>query len=502
MKEMMMFKRSVIAMACIFALSACGGGGGGSPDVKSADTLSKPAAPVVAEDVEEEVLPKEKKDEEAVGGAPQADTQDTTAGKGGQDMAAVSEENTGNGGAATTDKPKNEDEGAQNDMPQNAADTDSFTPNHTPASNMPAGNMENQAPDNGESAQPANQPDMANAADGMQGDDPSAGGQNAGNTAAAESANQTGNNQPAGSSDSAPASNPAPANGGSNFGRVDLANGIKLDSGSENVTLTHCKDKVCGSDFLDEEAPSKSEFESLSDEKKIEKYKKDGEKFTNLVATEVQANGVNKYVIIYKDKSASSSSARFRRSARLRRSLPAEMPLIPVNQADTLIVDGEAVSLTGHSGNIFAPEGNYRYLTYGAEKLSGGSYALRVQGEPAKGEMLAGTAVYNGEVLHFHTENGRPYPTRGRFAAKVDFGSKSVDGIIDSGDDLHMGTQKFKAAIDGNGFKGTWTENGSGDVSGRFYGPGGEEVAGKYSYRPTDAEKGGFGVFAGKKEQD
>lgn len=178
------------------------------------------------------------------------------------------------------------------------------------------------------------------------------------------------------------------------------------------------------------------------------------------------------------------------------------MPLIPVNQADTLIVDGEAVILTGHSGNIFAPEGNYRYLTYGAEKLSGGSYALSVQGEPAKGEMLAGTAVYNGEVLHFHTENGRSSPFRGRFAAKVDFGSKSVDGIIDSGDDLHMGTQKFKAVIDGNGFKGTWTENGGGDVSGRFYGPAGEEVAGKYSHRPTDAEKGGFGVFAGKKEQD
>lgn len=178
------------------------------------------------------------------------------------------------------------------------------------------------------------------------------------------------------------------------------------------------------------------------------------------------------------------------------------MPLIPVNQADTLIVDGEAVSLTGHSGNIFAPEGNYRYLTYGAEKLSGGSYALSVQGEPAKGEMLAGTAVYNGEVLHFHTENGRSYPTKGRFAAKVDFGSKSVDGIIDSGDDLHMGKQKFKAAIDGNGFKGNWTENGGGGVSGRFYGPAGEEVAGKYSYRPTDAEKGGFGVFAGKKDQD
>lgn len=494
-----MFKRSVIAMACIFALSACGGGGGGSPDVKSADTLSKPAAPVVAEDAGEEVLPKEKKDEEAVGGAPQADTQDATAGENSQDMAAVSAENTGNGGSATTDKPKNEDEGPQNDMPQNAADTDSLTPNHTPAPNMPTGDMGNQAPDSGESAQPANQPDMANAADGIQGDDPSV-GENAGNTAA-QGTNQAENNQAAGSSDSASASNPAPANGGSNFGRVDLANGIKLDGGSENVTLTHCKDKVCGSDFLDEEAPSKSEFESLDDSGRINKYKKDGQdKFTNLVATEVKANGTNKYVIIYKDKS--TSSVRVRRSARSRRSLPAEMPLIPVNQADTLIVDGEAVSLTGHSGNIFAPEGNYRYLTYGAEKLSGGSYALSVQGEPAKGEMLAGTAVYNGEVLHFHTENGRPSPFRGRFAAKVDFGSKSVDGIIDSGDDLHMGKQKFKAAIDGNGFKGNWTENGGGDVSGRFYGPAGEEVAGKYSYRPTDAEKGGFGVFAGKKEQD
>ncbi|HEZ0934833.1 TPA: transferrin-binding protein-like solute binding protein [Neisseria meningitidis] len=427
-----MFKRSVIAMACIFALSACGGGGGGSPDVKSADTLSKPAAPVVSE-----------KETEAKEDAPQAGSQGQGApsAQGGQDMAAVSEENTGNGGAAATDKPKNEDEGAQNDMPQNAA----------------------------------------------------------------ESANQTGNNQPADSSDSAPASNPAPANGGSNFGRVDLANGVLIDGPSQNITLTHCKGDSCnGDNLLDEEAPSKSEFENLNESERIEKYKKDGksDKFTNLVATAVQANGTNKYVIIYKDKSASSSSARFRRSARSRRSLPAEMPLIPVNQADTLIVDGEAVSLTGHSGNIFAPEGNYRYLTYGAEKLPGGSYALRVQGEPAKGEMLAGTAVYNGEVLHFHTENGRPYPTRGRFAAKVDFGSKSVDGIIDSGDDLHMGTQKFKAVIDGNGFKGTWTENGGGDVSGRFYGPAGEEVAGKYSYRPTDAEKGGFGVFAGKKEQD
>lgn len=480
-----MFKRSVIAMACIFALSACGGGGGGSPDVKSADTLSKPAAPVVSE-----------KETEAKEDAPQAGSQGQGApsAQGGQDMAAVSEENTGNGGAAATDKPKNEDEGPQNDMPQNAADTDSLTPNHTPAPNMPTGDMGNQAPDYGESAQPENQPDAANAGDGIQGDDPSAGGENAGNTAA-QGTNQAENNQAAGSQNPASSTNPSTTNSGGDFGRTNVGNSVVIDGPSQNITLTHCKGDSCNDDnLLYEEAPSKSEFESLSDEKKIEKYKKDGEKFTGLVAIKVENNGLNKYTIIYQ--------AQPTRSARSRRSLPAEMPLIPVNQADTLIVDGEAVSLTGHSGNIFAPEGNYRYLTYGAEKLSGGSYALRVQGEPSKGEMLAGTAVYNGEVLHFHTENGRPSPSRGRFAAKVDFGSKSVDGIIDSGDGLHMGTQKFKAAIDGNGFKGTWTENGGGDVSGKFYGPAGEEVAGKYSYRPTDAEKGGFGVFAGKKEQD
>lgn len=481
-----MFKRSVIAMACIVALSACGGGGGGSPDVKSADTPSKPAAPVVAE-----------KETEVKEDAPQAGSQgqDVPSKQGSQDMAAVSAENTGNGGSATTDKPKNEDEGPQNDMPQNAADTDSLTPNHTPAPNMPTGDMGNQAPDSGESAQPANQPDMANAADGIQGDDPSV-GENAGNTAD-QAENQAENNQAAGSQNPASSTNPNATNGGGDFGRTNVGNSVVIDGPSQNITLTHCKGDSCtGDNLLSEEAPSRSEFESLNDSGRIDKYKKDGQdKFTNLVATKVEKKGLNKYIIFYTDKPPT-------RSARSRRSLPTEMPLIPVNQADTLIIDGEAVSLTGHFGNIFAPEGNYRYLTYGAEKLPGGSYALRVQGEPAKGEMLAGTAVYNGEVLHFHTENGRPSPFRGRFAAKVDFGSKSVDGIIDSGDDLHMGKQKFKAAIDGNGFKGNWTENGGGDVSGRFYGPAGEEVAGKYSYRPTDAEKGGFGVFAGKKEQD
>ncbi len=425
-----MFKRSVIAMACIFPLSACGGGGGGSPDVKSADTPSKPPPPLLLKMPGKGCCRKKRKmrRQRAVRRKPIRRTQPPE--KAAKIWRQFRQKIQAMAVRQQRTTPKMKTRGRKIDMPQNAA----------------------------------------------------------------ESANQTGNNQPAGSSDSAPASNPAPANGGSDFGRTNVGNSVVIDGPSQNITLTHCKGDPCnGDNLLDEEAPPKSEFESLSDEEKIKKYKKDGEKFTGLVAIKVENNGLNKYTIIYQ--------AQPTRSARSTDAASAEIPLIPVNQADTLIVDGEAVSLTGHSGNIFAPEGNYRYLTYGAEKLPGGSYALRVQGEPAKGEMLVGTAVYNGEVLHFHMENGRPYPSGGRFAAKVDFGSKSVDGIIDSGDDLHMGTQKFKAAIDGNGFKGTWTENGGGDVSGRFYGRG-EEVAGKYSYRPTDAEKGGFGVFAGKKDRD
>lgn len=197
-----MFERSVIAMACIFALSACGGGGGGSPDVKSADTPSKPAAPVVAE-----------KETEVKEDAPQAGSQGQGAPstQGSQDMAAVSAENTGNGGAATTDKPKNEDEGPQNDMPQNAGNT------------------------------------------------------------AAQGTNQAENNQVGGSQNPAPSSNPNATNGG-NFGRVDLANGVLIDGPSQNITLTHCKSDSCnGDNLLSEEAPSKSEFEQLSDEDKIKK---------------------------------------------------------------------------------------------------------------------------------------------------------------------------------------------------------------------------------------
>lgn len=197
-----MFKRSVIAMACIVALSACGGGGGGSPDVKSADTPSKPTAPVVAE-----------KETEAKEDAPQAGSQGQGAPstQGSQDMAAVSAENTGNGGAATTDNPKNEDEGSQNDMPQNAA----------------------------------------------------------------ESANQTGNNQPAGSQNPAPSTNPNATNGGGDFGRTNVGNSVVIDGPSQNITLTHCKGDSCtGDNLLSEEAPSRSEFESLNDSGRIDKYKK------------------------------------------------------------------------------------------------------------------------------------------------------------------------------------------------------------------------------------
>ncbi|PKT86084.1 hypothetical protein CWI49_08705, partial [Neisseria meningitidis] len=84
---------------------------------KSADSLSNPAAPVVS-----------KKETEAKEYAPQAGSkgQGAPSAQGGQDMAAVSEKNTGKGGAETADNPKNED-GAKNNMPKNTAGTDSLT---------------------------------------------------------------------------------------------------------------------------------------------------------------------------------------------------------------------------------------------------------------------------------------------------------------------------------------------------------------------------------------
>lgn len=182
---------------------------------------------------------------------------------------------------------------------------------------------------------------------------------------------------------------------------------------------------------------------------------------------------------------------------------------------------GEPVSWRNHPGlmsdfdKVMVSQGQYQHLTYGAAKLKDGTYTLFVQGEPTE-RLPEGQATYNGKVLHFRSRNvtdktdwlgaGNSYrATAGSFTAKVDFGQKSVNGTINSGDGVYMGTKKFTAMIEGSGFKGKWDTKEQGDVEGKFYGSNGDEMAGRYSFNKTpDKNDGfsdnGFGVFAGKKE--
>ncbi|CWO47756.1 transferrin-binding protein-like solute binding protein [Neisseria meningitidis] len=193
-----------------------------------------------------------------------------------------------------------------------------------------------------------------------------------------------------------------------------------------------------------------------------------------------------------------------------------------------LMIGGETIDLTkanepvsrNHPGlmsdfdKVMVSQNQYKNLIYGAVKLKDGSYTLFVQGQPTEA-LPEGKAKYQGKVLHFRSRNvtdktdwldeGSSYRTTGTFTAEVDFGQKSVNGTINSGDGVYMGTKKFTATIEGSGFKGGWNTKEQGDVEGKFYGSNGDEMAGRYSFNKTpDKNDGfsdnGFGVFAGKKE--
>lgn len=188
----------------------------------------------------------------------------------------------------------------------------------------------------------------------------------------------------------------------------------------------------------------------------------------------------------------------------------------------TLVINGEAINLKeasdtvsrNHPGlmsdfdKVMVSQKQYTHLIYGAAKLKNGTYTLFVQGKPTE-RLPEGMATYNGKVLHFKKayENNwfgdSAYQAAGTFTANVDFSQKTVIGKIDTKDPSGMGTQNFTAKFDGNNsFKGTWqaNEEGKGDISGRFYGEDGAEMAGRYSYKDNNERKSGFGVFAGKKE--
>lgn len=194
-----------------------------------------------------------------------------------------------------------------------------------------------------------------------------------------------------------------------------------------------------------------------------------------------------------------------------------------------LMIGGETIDLTkatydvskkNHPGllsnwdTVMVSKGQYQHLIYGAAKLKDGSYTLFVQGQPTE-VLPEGKAKYQGKVLHFRSRNatdktdwldeGSSYRTTGTFTAEVDFGQKSVNGTINSGDGVYMGTKKFTATIEGSGFKGGWNTKEQGDVEGKFYGHQADEMAGRYDFNKTPGKNNassdnGFGVFAGKKE--
>lgn len=188
-----------------------------------------------------------------------------------------------------------------------------------------------------------------------------------------------------------------------------------------------------------------------------------------------------------------------------------------------LMIGGETINLTkadepvssNHRGlmsddfnKVMVSQKQYEHLIYGAVKLEDGTYTLFVQGKPTE-TLPVGNAKYTGNVLHFAGKykedwfNHSAYKAAGKFTAEVDFSQKIVTGKIDTKDPSGMGTQNFTAQFDGNNsFKGTWqaNEEGKGDISGRFYGENGAEMAGRYSYKDNNEHKSGFGVFAGKKE--
>lgn len=187
-----------------------------------------------------------------------------------------------------------------------------------------------------------------------------------------------------------------------------------------------------------------------------------------------------------------------------------------------LVIGGETIDLTetgdpvsrNHPGlmsdfeKVMVSQGQYNHLIYGAAKLKDGSYTLFVQGKPTE-NLPEGKAKYQGKVLHFVGKykddwfNNSAYKAAGTFTADVDFSQKTLTGKIDTKDFSGMGMQEFTANIYGSGFQGKWkSENDKGDISGKFYGQDGAEMAGRYDYKNQDNRKDGFGVFAGKKEAD
>ncbi|RGB10203.1 MULTISPECIES: transferrin-binding protein-like solute binding protein [Neisseria] len=433
------FKPSLLAMASVLALSACISGGGDAPAVKSSETPSNKVAPPT----------------DTGNPATGADTASSSAGgDGGDSKTEIPPKDT-----QGEDAPAGTDGGVQNDAPQHndnapangTSDTQPENNRDMPGSDAgraDGGNQDADAPKNAES-QDGTEGNAVSEGTGMPVSPPS---ENAENTEVAMNAD--GENPPAEAEDSDKAGQDG-MQADEADGRQDAEGGLQGDDPAAHSPQ-------------DQDQPPKN---AADNQPKTGVF---GEKYFD-------GKGEITALMIGGET-------------------------IDLTKADEPVSNKNHPGLNSDFDKVMVSQKQYKHLIYGAAKLEDGTYTLFVQGKPIE-QLPTGMAKYKGNVLHFVGKykddwlNNSAYKAAGTFTADVDFSGKTLTGKIDTKDPSGMGMQEFTANIDGNGFKGKWkSDNDKGDISGRFYGQDGAEMAGRYDYKNQDDRKDGFGVFAGKKE--
>lgn len=442
------FKPSLLAMASVLALSACISGGGDAPAVKSSETPSNKVAPPT-----DTGNPATGAD--TASPATGADTASSSAGgDGGDSKTEIPPKDTQGEGA-----PAGTDGGVQNDAPQH----------------------NDNAPANGTSdTQPENNRDMPVS---------DAGGEDGGNQ-----------------------DTDAPKNAesldGTEGNAVSEGTGMPANPPSENAEHTEVATNTEG-------ANPPSEAENSDEVGQGGMQADDGRQ-----DAKEGLQGDDPAAHSPKDQDQQPQNAA---DTQPKTGVFGEKYFDGTGEITTLVIGGETIDLTkadepvsrkNHPGlmsdfdKVMVSQGQYQHLIYGAAKLQDGTYTLFVQGKPTE-NLPTGMAKYQGKVLHFVGKykdnwfNNSAYKAAGTFTADVDFSRKTLTGEIDTKDPSGMGMQEFTASIDGSGFQGKWkSDNDQGDISGKFYGQDGAEMAGRYDYKNQDNRKDGFGVFAGKKEAD
>nr|CAQ64530.1 putative lipoprotein [Neisseria meningitidis] len=505
------FKPSLLAMASVLALSACISGGGDAPAVKSSETPSNKVA-----------TPPTDTGNPATG----ADTASPSAGGDGGDSKTEIPPKDTQGESA----PAGTDGGVQNDAPQhndNAPATG--TPETQPENNsMPGsdavgsdgGNQDTDAPKNTES-QDGTEENAVSEDAGMQASPPSEEtghehNDNAPATGTPET--QPENNRMPGSdavgSDGGNQDTDAPKNAesldGTEGNAVSEGTGMPANPPSENAEHTEVATNTEGANPPSEAENSEGAGQGGMQADDGRQDAEEGLQGDDPAAHSPQNQDQQPQNAVDNQPKTGVFGEKYFDGTGEITALVISGETIDLTKADEQVSRRNHPSLMSDFDKVMVSQNQYKHLIYGATKLKDGTYTLFVQGKPTE-TLPVGNAKYTGNVLHFAGKykedwfNHSAYKAAGKFTAEVDFSQKTVTGKIDTKDPSGMGTQNFTAQFDGNNsFKGTWqaNEEGKGDISGRFYGEDGAEMAGRYSYKNQDNRKDGFGVFAGKKEAD